>query len=1033
MLPTLRDYLITISIVKGGIRNLWSVTGSWQARIIQTNAEIERMTMLLEGMSTQLTQIGRQMEAKSDLDFLFGLSEDTPFGLTELTNSFVKFKTVGIDPTNGSLKALTDALASFGGDKHALHRATIAIQQMAGKGVISMEELRQQLGEHVPRAINLMARSASMSYEMLVDKVSKGQMESTTAIQLMLDEFERTFGGSAERMMTTWTGLISILETRWTKFQLKIGEGGYFETAKGMLQDFLMAFDETAIDLFGQKFGQIMADMIGMMDRAVRTMFHYRSEIGSTLKFMGYLIAVYMAWKIAIAAKMVVMGASSAAISAYRLQLAQAQAQVGTLTVATHLQTAAFVAKTRAATMATAALAAMGGPIGAIILALGVAGAAFLAFGNKTKKAAAELKEFGILLDENSVKMNQKYADELARKIARNETRIEVMNEKLRRGQIWAPNAREQRDKVVAENAKLIEELEAHNVRLAQAMDARNEALAGRSAQQKMLELSRTIDGFRVQYESEMQFLDEALKVGAINREEYKAQYMHAVQLFFERRIELFTSEIETLRNGIETLNEQERRERLRQLEAIQEARDSLIAAKDAQLSRIQEGIFELPGITASKGGMSKLDTWLNTMRGNLESVRADFAGLNGEVAKFTYLLGSGAFGEQGFALLKDQERLSSIKKEIEELARLRDALKQAQKAREEAAAAQERLGDMFARSAEEASILRRAFDSGQDTDKVSRIARLTSEIEKLRARLPEAAREAIELQEAIDQLFYNEASRGSLSFAEDMREQTREIRLSLMRERQAAQASYEHQVEMAHKKANLSELNAEDRARVEVELMEYLAALNEKHMRDMETPIQKLARSWEDAAERMQDASAKWLDDLTNRLADFVMTGKFNFNDFANSIIRDLIRIRIQEGMSKIISGMSFSFGADAGKAVEPKKFANGGIMTSEGRLPLKAYSRGGIANTPQLALFGEGRMPEAYVPLPDGKTIPVTMRGGAGANVQVNVINQTGMEVDAEQTAPRFDGRQMILDVVLTAASSPGSFRDGMRGAMR
>lgn len=52
---------------------------------------------------------------------------------------------------------------------------------------------------------------------------------------------------------------------------------------------------------------------------------------------------------------------------------------------------------------------------------------------------------------------------------------------------------------------------------------------------------------------------------------------------------------------------------------------------------------------------------------------------------------------------------------------------------------------------------------------------------------------------------------------------------------------------------------------------------------------------------------------------------------------------------------------------------FADGGVMTGKGALPLTAYSVGGIADSPQVALFGEGRMPEAYVPLPNGRSIPV------------------------------------------------------------
>jgi tape measure domain-containing protein len=56
---------------------------------------------------------------------------------------------------------------------------------------------------------------------------------------------------------------------------------------------------------------------------------------------------------------------------------------------------------------------------------------------------------------------------------------------------------------------------------------------------------------------------------------------------------------------------------------------------------------------------------------------------------------------------------------------------------------------------------------------------------------------------------------------------------------------------------------------------------------------------------------------------------------------------------------------------------FANGGVMTGRGPVPLKKYARGGVANRPQLALYGEGSKPEAYVPLPDGRRIPVALQG--------------------------------------------------------
>jgi hypothetical protein len=76
---------------------------------------------------------------------------------------------------------------------------------------------------------------------------------------------------------------------------------------------------------------------------------------------------------------------------------------------------------------------------------------------------------------------------------------------------------------------------------------------------------------------------------------------------------------------------------------------------------------------------------------------------------------------------------------------------------------------------------------------------------------------------------------------------------------------------------------------------------------------------------------------------------------------------------------GMNAATGGVAGFGM-PSLMANGGIMTTSGPMPLKRYANGGIANSPQLAMYGEGRKPEAYVPLPDGRSIPVKL-DAAGA----------------------------------------------------
>ena len=148
---------------------------------------------------------------------------------------------------------------------------------------------------------------------------------------------------------------------------------------------------------------------------------------------------------------------------------------------------------------------------------------------------------------------------------------------------------------------------------------------------------------------------------------------------------------------------------------------------------------------------------------------------------------------------------------------------------------------------------------------------------------------------------------------------------------------------------------------------------------------VKNYTDSVKDLGAAFGDIAVNSLQKLEDTLFEFVTTGKLKFKEFVASILSDLAKLAIKLAIVNTI------------KAIFPGAgFADGGIMTSNGPAPLKKYARGGIANSPQLAMFGEGSQPEAYVPLPDGRRIPVAMQGGGGSsNTTVNV------SVDAKGTS--------------------------------
>jgi len=133
---------------------------------------------------------------------------------------------------------------------------------------------------------------------------------------------------------------------------------------------------------------------------------------------------------------------------------------------------------------------------------------------------------------------------------------------------------------------------------------------------------------------------------------------------------------------------------------------------------------------------------------------------------------------------------------------------------------------------------------------------------------------------------------------------------------------------------------------------------------------------------------------------------------DIASNVLRQIANQLFQiMVITPIVKAMTAGLGSMFGVS-----FADGGIMTSRGPVELKTYASGGIANSPQLALFGEGRMPEAYVPLPDGRRIPVAMESGGsgGGNFTVNVnVDASGSQVSGSPSQGEQLGRAIAQAV--------------------
>lgn len=194
----------------------------------------------------------------------------------------------------------------------------------------------------------------------------------------------------------------------------------------------------------------------------------------------------------------------------------------------------------------------------------------------------------------------------------------------------------------------------------------------------------------------------------------------------------------------------------------------------------------------------------------------------------------------------------------------------------------------------------------------------------------------------------------------------------------------YGHAMERAKAASDLLQAAMDQGLEITPELRAQIAALAEAYAtaaagsKKLAETHEELRESALEAFSSARDVARGWINDL--------IEGKSAAEALGNALSNIGNRL-IDMGLDAVFGTGSGSspFGM-LGKAFG---FADGGIVAHGRPQPLKRYAMGGISDRP--AIFGEGSMAEAAVPLPDGRRIPVDIRmpqsGGMGGNITVSM----------------------------------------------
>lgn len=225
-------------------------------RFIEVAKETNRVTTALKNVSGSMSKFADNQRYLLDLAKKYGLE------INALTGNYAKFTAaasisgMSMQEQRKIFESLSRATAAFGMSAEDSNGVFLALSQMMSKGKISSEELRLQMGERLPIALQAMAKAAGTSVAGLDKLLKEGKLLSADVLPRFADALNEmlpnvdtdNLEASLNRLKNAFTGLVNKSDVQ-SKYKSIIDRlTGYIKTAADNIQS-LITYVVTAISV----------------------------------------------------------------------------------------------------------------------------------------------------------------------------------------------------------------------------------------------------------------------------------------------------------------------------------------------------------------------------------------------------------------------------------------------------------------------------------------------------------------------------------------------------------------------------------------------------------------------------------------------------------------------------------------------------------------------------------------------------------------------------------------------------------------
>lgn len=193
--------------------------------------DIVKTTASFEGLRNQLNfAAGDAVKGGENLEWLRGRAEYLGLDLQSAAEGFAKFSAAarntslegdGVKNVFEGVAEATTAMHLSADDANGVFRA---LQQMLSKGKVSAEELNGQLGERLPGAFQIAARSMNMTTGELMKMMQKGELMSEEFLPRFGAQLRLEFGKASDDARGSLTANMNRMNNSILELKVTLGE-----------------------------------------------------------------------------------------------------------------------------------------------------------------------------------------------------------------------------------------------------------------------------------------------------------------------------------------------------------------------------------------------------------------------------------------------------------------------------------------------------------------------------------------------------------------------------------------------------------------------------------------------------------------------------------------------------------------------------------------------------------------------------------------------------------------------------------------